>query len=258
MMIIRTNPECENPNFKGIVTIATSDSDAFLRELYLWEINNNDNAAFSIEHKDIYLKDCFIFSQLTKSYELFNLSAKNFLTKRIYDDELWDDSKVINFSVLEKICENINENIEEDFLRIESDFNKMLKTFFKVNETSLLTRDLFFKWLENYDEVGQKVVILKNLPWVKIEDLVQYLDKFVFIILTDNFFDNCIRFEALETCAFWEKGRLVLVHSLNVIINWIEKKINKNIDLQEEIKNIFNSTFDGEKLFFNLKSEVFS
>ncbi|WP_373435604.1 hypothetical protein [Metamycoplasma equirhinis] len=252
MFKIKCFEELEMNEFDGIVCVETTNQDEFIRNIYEWEWKSGEKSIV-INNGEFSIKDVIQISNLTKASELFNLTAKNWLYKFILENEKINECKFIDNDIVEDVKNQINLVIGRDnFLSINVEFAKLIKDLFEVDELLFVDKEIFFKWLEKNKDASsaKKTVILKNLNWIKISELVKYIDFYNFILLKSDPILACDESNQLEICFFQNdyifknvvdfeilEEQLYFENKVNLFKNYQEKSEKELKKMQTVIKN---------------------
>ena len=256
MLTFKNKIEYEIKNYKGLIALDIDNADIFIRDLFSWEYEN-ETKVLKIDNNDISIKDVLIVNPTTKIIDLFNFTTKNIFLKNILNDENWNAKNVLNIEYLKSIKDKMNNNLNINFLELDTDLTKIIKNIFSLNEQLFINENIFFKWLEENQQNEFKTIILKNVEWININKLFPFTSKYNFIILTSNILKCCKNFEELELCGIVKNNELITIYDSKPIIKIIENYLNISINNQEINLYIKNSQTDIEKLYFWLKNYLF-
>ncbi|WP_373441174.1 hypothetical protein [Metamycoplasma equirhinis] len=256
MFKIKRFEELEIDEFDGIICIETNNEDEFIRKIYEWEWKN-DEKSIIVNNNDLSIKDIIQISNLTRVCDLFNLTVKNWLYKSILENEKINERAFINNSVLENVAQQMNFSIGlENFLNVNLDFTKLIKDLFDVNELSFIDNEIFFNWLKKSKDLSsnKKTIIIKNIDWIKISELVKYVDFYNFIVLSNNPLFVCDECKQLEICFFQEEYNFKNIIDFEILEDQI------NFDCKENLFKNYQKKSKKElkKLQIIIKNKIFT
>ncbi|AZZ65644.1 hypothetical protein DMC14_002515 [Metamycoplasma phocicerebrale] len=223
-------------DYEGIFIIETENIDNLLLSFYQYEINNKEEV-FCINKSNISIKNTVLISPLTKLSDLYNLSTKNILTKWIVNNDKLDINNIfITNKILEEL-EKLNNIINSSFLDINLDKMKMLKNLITIDEDAFIDIKSFEKWLINFDSSTKPLIILKNTN-LMCSTLIKYINKFNFLIITNNIFSIIDQPNQIECCSIEKNNKLITFESFNTIKMWLEEEYKLNNFSDDDYFNI--------------------
>ncbi|MCV3753583.1 hypothetical protein OF364_01995 [Mycoplasma enhydrae] len=233
--------------YEGIFVIETNNIDELISNFYKYEIKNL-KTVFEIENSEISIKNAIIVSPLTKLEELYNLSAKNILTKIILNNENLDVQAIFNNDKFLEEIDKINDWISDEFLTINMDKIKIMKNLISLDDEKFISEKTFEKWLGNFESTNKQLIILKDFT-IPCATLSKYLNKFNFLVITNNLFSIIENLNELECCAFEKQSNLYQFISTDSIKIWFEDEYNvKNVNSERVLEELKNNEFKQIKL----------
>lgn len=178
-------------DYQGLIIIQSDNIDQFLLNLSIEE---------SIEINDSFLtlEDFLIISPLTKLSDLYQFASKNILYKYLINSLEWAKEKVFNGEILENYSDSLNSFIGDDLISFLPDAQKITKYIFDIDENKVISKNSLLKFLHNFTTEGKVNIILKNIDFIKINDLTNFLSYYNFIIINSNPFKLLNNWEELE------------------------------------------------------------
>lgn len=155
MLTFKNKNEYEIKNYKGLIALDIDNADIFIRDLFSWEYEN-ETKVLKIDNNDISIKDVLIVSPTTKIVDLFNFTTKNIFLKNILNDENWNAENIFNIEYLKNIKDKMNNNLNINFSELDMDLTKIIKNIFSLNEQLFINENIFFKWLEENQQMNLK------------------------------------------------------------------------------------------------------
>ncbi|QSF13701.1 hypothetical protein [Mycoplasma sp. Mirounga ES2805-ORL] len=243
-----------NNYIDDLIVIDVPNSKEFIKNINMMEMNS-ESPSIVINDKYFYLKDSYFFDTLTKMSDLYEFSVKNQLVKTLINDSNWNTNNILKIENLEFIKNSINGFVGDELLNINVDFSKIYKYIFTIDGNKFANKNKIINWLKNELNSTTKLVIIDNIPNISIRELYELTPKYKFIILTNNIFNHCEKFEDLELCGFLFKDEIKNITSNDIFVQWIKKLYPslKEFNEQEIIKHFKNDIFS----YFELKKHFF-
>lgn len=191
-------------------------------------------------------KEYIVISDLTKNKDLINLNRNSNLFLDI-NNEL-SSSEFINKEILIKISDKINEKLKYDLISIEEgDIKKIIDIFFNINLDNFINYEIFDYYLTSEYNNEKKLIILNDLSFVKVNQLMKYLNSFDILLIT-----NDVR-KYLSTNINELESLLIIINdeeytditSKETLINFLE--LNMNVEFNDLLfKKIIEETWSLE------------
>ncbi|VEU75555.1 Uncharacterised protein [Mycoplasmopsis maculosa] len=240
--------EIIDENYNGIRIIDIENTNLFLKKCFEFE-KGNDKSFIKINGEYINSENYLLIDNLTKVSDLLNFTSKNILFKSI-QNYFSKDLSIFNIEKLNNIIKNINKKFDENIISLSLDNNKLIKNIFSLDEDIYLNLLVFENYLKNYDSKEKLTFIINDVEWISIKFMLKYINKFNFIVLTNNSQKYLSSINEIILLSFYSKNNFVNITFLEQIESILnEIKIEKNMKKIDIISN--------KKLFFELKSTFF-
>lgn len=231
-------------DYQGLIIIQSDNIDQFL-------LNLSSEESIEINDSFLTLEDFLIISPLTKLSDLYQFASKNILYKYLINSLEWAKEKVFNGEILENYSDSLNSFIGDDLISFLPDAQKITKYIFDIDENKVISKNSLLKFLHNFTTEGKVNIILKNIDFIKINDLTNFLSYYNFIIINSNPFKLLNNWEELELIYIDYETELIHIENYEIlkfhITNKFElfdidyKDINKDSKLLRKIKNYVDS-----------------
>lgn len=155
---------------------------------------------------------------------------------------------IFNSEILEKYNKNINDFIGEEFSSYLPDYSKIIKYIYDFNQDKFIDKNTLIKWLNNFKLESKNNIILKNVDFIKLSDISEYINNYNFIFLTNNAFNIIENLTDLELVYLENDGYLFHIENYEVVKFEIYKrdssfKMNHNnlpINCKNKLRKIRN------------------
>lgn len=229
-------------DYNGIIIIQSENVDNLIKELH------SDDAIIEIGNSEFKISDFIIIDPLTKLIDLYQISSKNILYKYIVNSLEWTKEVIFNSEILEKYNKNINDFIGEEFSSYLPDYSKIIKYIYDFNQDKFIDKNTLIKWLNNFKLESKNNIILKNVDFIKLSDISEYINNYNFIFLTNNAFNIIENLTDLELVYLENDGYLFHIENYEVVKFEIYKrdssfKMNHNnlpINCKNKLRKIRN------------------
>lgn len=229
--------------FNGVKCIQTNNCNLVCRSI-IDAIKNNeivdDNYKFS-KNALVYL-DCF-----SKTKNFINLNKNSSFTIYLLD-LIKNDKAIVNETVIQKIVALVNNQFETEILSQTYDVERLISLIFDVEDLGYLTKDVFLKLLKMNFWSNKTTFLINDLDWLKLNDVLPYLNMHTFIFVTSDFRKNVNNLTQFEAIVFMDENNVFDVLDKDKFIAFLELKTNF------EINNVILDSFiKGEKSWQNSK-----
>lgn len=253
MLKIKLNDHWYEWEYDGIKLIECNNCSWTIKKL-LFNIMQNDS--IEINNKKITKSNIIFVNEFTKIADLLSLNKSNLFFKEI--NSLIDFSKLVDEKAGIEIKENINNMInEKEFIDFEIDINSLISLFFSLNKNLYLNKINFKEILKIYKKSIEKcTLIISNTDFIKIEDLMNYVDWFNFIIFTNDVRNEINNFDNLNEiiCIENNNGIFNEFTDLEKLFLYIEEKVKDKFDI--ETANSFVNPKINNKNYENWQKNV--
>ncbi|BAQ54274.1 hypothetical protein [Mycoplasmopsis arginini] len=240
-------------NFK---IVEEDNTDYLIRNLIDYE-NNTSKKSIRINENTFSIRDCLIISNLSYVSDILNSISKSWIQEKINNNENWNTNIILDQEKVDTIIEQINLKIGFEYLFKDIDNNKLIKSIFTINEKLLISKNNLLNILDILSSSNFKpLIIVKNLTYINIEELIKY-SNLNFLILTSDFTKYIQSYNQLELVSFYNGEILFDIKSCTPIINFFENIKNKEI---KENENFFLNKEEEKQFkfnFFDIKKSFF-
>lgn len=222
--------------FNDIKVFQTSNPYKFSRKIF-------DDAQQSLfSNCSIFKNKIILLSDFTKISDLFSFNKNFSIFKKAM--ELLNSKNILDEEKIDQIVTEINNEYGFEILENKIDINKIVNYLFSLNSDIYLTKEIYLSFLKNdvFDE--SYTFIICDIEWLKIFDIIEYINNHKFIFITNDFRKNINIVKHLESVVIVNKNSVFEILDTDKLLSYIENKLNYSLTIENVISYIEDIDID--------------
>lgn len=241
--IVKNSLEIEF-EFNGIKIIDINNTTKFYKDIIL-------DSSIYIDNKSIKKENIIYINELTKFSDYISLTKKSFVVKKIID--CIETYPIINTENIYQIKNKINNEIGYELLDItDGDITKIITLIIEIINDSYVDWEKF-KIILLYVFEESKLIILDNISYIEIKNILTFINEHKFLILTNDYRNFISNKNELELVVFFDDNyKYKEILDYEILISFMEKEFNLEFN-DDFFKNIILNKNKEESAIFSTK-----